>query len=238
MNAEPSPVAAASDAPSMIDFPGRLAALVFTAGCPFACGYCHNIVLCDPSIPRWTWADVDERIGHWKAQWVDAVVVGGGEPTIHGDGLDRLIDRCREAGLAVKLDTNGAFPDVLARLIDRVDYIAMDVKTAPSRHAEWTGWADVSALSESIRLIRASGRLHEFRTTVVRSHHTPEVMDELAGWLDGAEPWVLQPFVPRETLTDARLRTEPRTPRDYLYLLHERLRPRFPVEIRGTRSST
>ena len=153
---------------TLIDFPGRPAAIVFTQGCNFRCRYCHNPELVYPHLftepisEEEIWSFLKRRQGT-----LEGVVVSGGEPTLHKD-LPAFMARLKELGYAVKLDTNGARPAVLKELIEKklVDYIAMDLKAPLEKYAAITG-IEVSPalLQESMNLIRQSGLVYEFRTT-------------------------------------------------------------------------
>ncbi|MBN2538411.1 MAG: anaerobic ribonucleoside-triphosphate reductase activating protein, partial [Deltaproteobacteria bacterium] len=157
---------------SLIDYPGRICATIFTQGCNFRCPYCHNPELVEPSLFRRTIIDdevfsfLDKRRGK-----LDAVNITGGEPTLQPD-LIECIKIIRSMGYMVKIDTNGSFPEVLRKLIDDnlLDYIAMDVKAPPEKYGEVTGSSiAVDNIAESIHLIMDSGIDYEFRTTIVKS---------------------------------------------------------------------
>lgn len=108
---------------SLLDFPDKISAIVFTAGCNFRCGYCHNPELINSIAPV---QDVFEflktRVGR-----LDGVVITGGEPCLQKD-LPEFIKKIKSLGFAVKLDTNGSFPEMLAKVLPDIDYIAMDIK--------------------------------------------------------------------------------------------------------------
>lgn len=153
---------------SLSDFPGRIAAVVFTQGCNWRCPWCHNPSLVYPD--RYGEAlpvePVLARLAKLRER-LDGVVVTGGEPTLH-PGLTTFLARIKFLGLAVKLDTNGSRPAVLRDLIlaRRVDFVAMDVKAPWPRYREAAG-VDVApaALQETIALLRESGTPHQLRTT-------------------------------------------------------------------------
>ena len=192
---------------SLLDFPGRLAALVFTGGCNLTCPYCHNpgLVL-DPGQypdypPEDLLADLRRRSG-----FIDGVVVSGGEPTLE-PGLEEFLCRLKGMGLQVKLDSNGLLPAVLRRLLDRklIDYLAIDLKTAPERYSELHSRAvDSAPLLESIELARAADCAYEFRTTCVPGLVEAADIKAMGEAIRGARLWVLQQFVPQHTL-DATL---------------------------------
>lgn len=149
-----------------IDYPDRLAAVVFCQGCPWRCGYCHNRALLDASAPvKIAWDEVlsflDRRRG-----LLDAVVFSGGEPTMQ-PGLKQAVLTVRERGFLVGLHTAGAFPESLRELLPHLDWVGTDIK-APFADYEWiTGVAGSGEKAElSARLVRGSNVFHQFRTTV------------------------------------------------------------------------
>lgn len=183
---------------TLLDFPGRVACTVFTAGCNFRCPFCHNasLVLGDGggSIPE------KEVLDHLEARRgrLTGICISGGEPTLQPD-LEGFIRRVRELGYAVKLDTNGYRPEVLERLLTEglIDYIAMDIKTSRERYAAVSGidGIDVGKIEESATLVMRSGVPYEFRTTVVRELHSAEDFVKIGEWLAGAEQYFLQGFI-------------------------------------------
>ena len=153
---------------TLIDFPGRPAAIVFTQGCNFRCRYCHNPELVyphlfEPSMPEEeVWTFLKRRQGT-----LEGVVISGGEPTLQED-LVRFMADLKALGYKTKLDTNGTRPEVLRELIDKklVDYIAMDLKAPFEKYAAVTGVeANSAVLQQSMDLIRQSGLEYQFRTT-------------------------------------------------------------------------
>ncbi len=153
---------------TLIDFPGRPAAIVFTQGCNFRCRYCHNPELVyphlfTPSMPEEEiWTFLKRRQGT-----LEGVVVSGGEPTLQED-LVRFMSELKALGYQTKLDTNGTRPEVLRELIDKklVDFIAMDLKAPFEKYAAITGVeANSTVLQQSMDLIRQSGLEYQFRTT-------------------------------------------------------------------------
>jgi pyruvate formate lyase activating enzyme len=194
---------------SLIDFPGRISAIVFTQGCNFRCPYCHNPELVDPAqygqtLPE---AEVISFLEKRRGR-LDAVTLTGGEPTLQPD-IDRFLREIKRMGYLTKIDTNGSNPDVIERLIrgSLIDYLAMDVK-GPLRKYEWIANVKVETakIRKSIELIAASGIEHEFRTTVVRSQLDHEDLVATAELLNEGV-YLLQPFVPAKCL-DQRFLTE------------------------------
>ena len=187
---------------SLIDFPGKVSCVVFLSGCNFSCPYCHNPELAQGGYPaRLSLAEVMAFLQSRRA-FLDGVVISGGEPCLRPD-LPVLCRAIRELGLAVKLDTNGSRPDVLEQVIDAalVDYIAMDLKTAPDNYGpplcpEGSG----KAVVKSIDLIMKSSVDYEFRTTCVPPFVDEEIMKRMAGAIKGARRYILQKFNPATVL--------------------------------------
>jgi len=187
---------------SLIDYPGRISAIVFTQGCNFRCPYCHNPELVDPAQygPILSEEEVISFLEKRRGK-LDAVTVTGGEPTLQPD-LDRFLQEIKGMGYLTKIDTNGSNPDVLERLIrDRlVDYLAMDVKGPLHKYERIANVKVKTAkIRRSIELITASGIDHEFRTTVVRSQLDHEDLIATAELLKKGL-YVLQSFVPAKCL--------------------------------------
>ena len=187
---------------SLIDYPGRISAIVFTQGCNFRCPYCHNPELVDPAQygPILSEEEVISFLEKRRGK-LDAVTVTGGEPTLQPD-LDRFLQEIKGMGYLTKIDTNGSNPDVLERLIRGrlVNYLAMDVK-GPLKKYERIANVKVKTakIRRSIELITASGIEHEFRTTVVRSQLDNEDLIATAELLKKGL-YVLQSFVPAKSL--------------------------------------
>ncbi len=188
---------------SLIDYPGKICAVVFTQGCDFRCPYCHNPELANPGLYEKCLPEKDifdflsKRMGK-----LDAVTITGGEPTIHSD-LIEFVERVRSMGFLVKVDTNGSHPEVLKRLIDSnlIDYIAMDVKAPLERYAEITGSGiNPANIEKSIGLIMNSAIDYEFRTTIVRSLLCEKDLLKIGEAIKGAGKLFLQRFVPSKTL--------------------------------------
>ncbi len=208
----------------MVDYPGRIAAVFFTPGCNFRCGYCHNPGLRDPGAARWTWRELRERCERLEAQWVDAAVVTGGEPTLQPE-LPGLLQTLRGRGWRVKLDTNGSRPDRLAACLPWVDYVAMDIKADDAGYEPLTGFGNLEALRESIRLLMTGRVAYEFRTTAIDDIHDEETIRAMGESVRGARLHVLQGFVPRDELVDAAFVARPATPRPRLEALAAILEP-------------
>jgi pyruvate formate lyase activating enzyme len=181
---------------SLIDFPGTVACVIYTSGCNFTCPYCHNPELAAGPVKGTGSHDLQEILAFIQSRkgLVDGVVITGGEPCLHADLAD-VIQRIRDKGAAVKLDTNGSRPEILADLLNRslVDYVAMDIKTGPDRYPDlMTGNLSVNTIQNSIHLIMDQAPAYEFRTTCVRPFINDEIMKQISTWIRGAQQAVLQ----------------------------------------------
>ena len=181
---------------TLLDFPGKTAATVFLAGCNMRCPFCHNSRLVEghdfEDIPEEDFFKyLEKRVG-----LLDGVCITGGEPLLR-DGLRDFILKIRSLGYLVKLDTNGSLPDRLEKLLDVVDYVAMDIKNTPEKYPLTVGVEnfDVSLILRSVELLKTSGVDHEFRTTLVDGLHTPDDVEAIAQWLGDGEKYFLQKFV-------------------------------------------
>ena len=172
---------------TLIDFPGRPAAVIFTQGCNFRCRYCHNPELVYPHM--FTEPVAEEEIDAFlkrRQGTLEGVVVSGGEPTLFDD-LPQFLSKLKSMGYAVKLDTNGTRPDMLKEIIDNklVDFIAMDLKAPLEKYALITGVEfNMSIIQQSMDLIRSAGIGYEFRTTYDKEVLTDadiEAISQMAG---------------------------------------------------------
>ncbi len=200
---------------SLLDFPGRIASLVFWGGCNLTCPFCHNqaLVLKPENYPDLNPADLLADLVMRKS-FIDGIVVSGGEPTLHSDLLPFLTE-VKALGLAVKLDTNGLAPQRIAELIDRhlIDYLAIDLKTIPARYPELhTGAVSVDNLVETVRLCTDAAVELEYRTTCVPGWVDEEVIVKLGELIDGAPLWALQQYHPEHALCEEARQVTPYLP--------------------------
>lgn len=182
---------------TLLDYPGRTACTVFTGGCNLRCPFCHNAglvrtPLAGPNLTDEVLAYLAKRKGI-----LDGVCVTGGEPLLQPD-LVGFLQAVKEMGYAVKLDTNGMLPQRLAGVLatNLVDYVAMDIKSSPDGYPAATGTdADVSAVSDSLSILRGSGIPFELRTTAVRGIHTEADFDAIGRWIGDVPAYFIQRFV-------------------------------------------
>lgn len=193
---------------SFIDWDGRTTAVIFTKGCNFRCGFCHNPALVLPRLfSTLPVVNVEEVIQYLKGRvgWLDGVVVTGGEPTIHAT-LPTLLERIKSLGFEIKLDTNGTNPKMVERLISSklVNYVAMDIKTTlqePNYQKIVRSVVPnaVSLVEQTLQVLRHSGIGYQLRTTVVPQCHTAQVVEALKVQFK-SESYVLQEYRDGDTV--------------------------------------
>lgn len=219
---------------SLIDYPGKVAAIVFTQGCNFRCPYCHNPELVlpecfNPAIPE------DEVLSFLKRRrgQLTGVVITGGEPT-QQKGLIPFLQKIKGFGYAIKLDTNGSHPQVLKEVIQQrlADYIAMDVKAPLNEYRKVAG-AEVSTpcIQESIEIIRMSALPYEFRTTLVKPLISAENLPAISALIGDAPQYTIQMFRPDDKLLDKTLRDKNHYTEDEISAIKEQWErhPALPV---------
>lgn len=194
---------------SLLDYPDKISAIVFTQGCNFRCGYCHNPQLLKSENGIY---DVDAFFDFLKKRQgkLDGVVVTGGETTLQPD-LKLFIQKIKELGFLVKLDTNGTNPQILKELINEklVDYIAMDIKAPIEKYQLITNSKiDTSKIEESIKIIMSSNIDYEFRTTVLPIQIEIEDFNSIGKLLQGAKRYYIQKFVVQSEILDSSLKEE------------------------------
>lgn len=184
---------------TLLDFPGHVAATVFTGGCNLRCPFCHNALLVTELDDAEQYSQ-EEILSYFKkrAGVLDGVCITGGEPLIQPN-IGKFIKKIKDIGLSVKLDTNGTFPEKLEKLISSklIDYVAMDIKNSKDAYAKSVGANsfDITPIEQSVKLLLQGDVDYEFRTTVVRELHTEKNIEEIAKWICGAKRYFLQNFV-------------------------------------------
>ncbi|MGB9743436.1 MAG: anaerobic ribonucleoside-triphosphate reductase activating protein [Minisyncoccales bacterium] len=224
---------------TLIDYPGRLAATVFLAGCNFHCPFCYSAELVLPEkIKEQPVIDEADFFSFLKKRkkFLDGVVICGGEPTLNQD-LPQFCQKIKKLGYLVKLDTNGSQPLVLKKLIEEklIDYVAMDVK-APLETAKYekaTGVkVNLADIKQSIKIIKTSAIDYEFRTTVVPTIQTAEDIGQLVQAMAPAKRYYLQKFLPQKTLNPDLEKIKPYSD-DFLLNIKKRIAGLFEIcEIR------
>ena len=192
---------------SLLDFPDKISAIVFTQGCNFNCGYCHNPDLLNSKKDIYSTDVFFEFLDKRKGK-LDGVVITGGEATLQPD-LIPFIKEIKSKGFLVKLDTNGYYPEVIKQALPFIDYIAMDIKAPLSKYGEITKVEiDTQRITQSIELIMASNVRYEFRTTVLKSQLSYSDFEEIGKLIKGAEKYYLQKFEAKTAINDETLKEE------------------------------
>jgi pyruvate formate lyase activating enzyme len=201
---------------TFIEYPGKIAAMIFLPNCNFKCSFCFNPELIEDSEKI---KDIDEKevfdFLEKQKKWLDALVISGGEPLLHKD-LPDFIKKIKTMGYLVRIYTNGTNPNMLKELIDNklIDSVAMDIK-APLTEEKYEAVTNVKDIVEnvkkSISLIMNSGIDYEFRTTVVPGLHSEKDIEEIAKYIKDAKLFVLQKFLPENALDEKlkKLKTQP-----------------------------
>lgn len=188
---------------TLLDYPGHIAATIFTGSCNFRCPFCQNgeLVLCPETQPLLLEEEIFDFLKKRKGI-LQGVCITGGEPTLQADLLN-FIRKVREIGYLIKLDTNGYRPEVLDHLIDEklLDFIAMDIKSCKENYSQAAGIdVDIQKIEHSVESVRNSGIPYEFRTTVVKNLHSLDTFEKIGKWLKGSRAYYLQQFQDSETV--------------------------------------
>ncbi|MDD4032707.1 MAG: anaerobic ribonucleoside-triphosphate reductase activating protein [Bacteroidales bacterium] len=196
---------------SLIDYPGLVAAVVFTKGCNFRCGYCHNPGLVLPRLfEKKSTYPVKTILDYLKdrAGWLDGVVVTGGEPTIHND-LPEFLKTLKDIGYRVKLDTNGSHPSMLKHILKEklADYIAMDIKTLLKKepYGEITGLSEMDHIMKDIytsfEILKNAEIEVEFRTTVIPGVHNDKILASIKSEVGEEYRYIMNEFREGKTIS-------------------------------------
>lgn len=232
---------------TLLDYPGHVAATIFLSGCNFRCPFCHNmnLVLGQLTDESDKTSISDDELFDFlrKRQGVlEGVCITGGEPTLYKD-LPELLQKIKDLGYLIKLDTNGSNPDMIKDLYNKnlIDYIAMDIKSSFSNYIDICGLSEILSdeqqadllknISESIQFIMSCGIEYEFRTTAIKQYHTMEVMNEIGNMLGGAKRYFIQEFKDSEFVINHELSAVDRdTMKEYESLLSDYIEE---VRLRG-----
>jgi len=220
---------------SLLDYPDRISAIVWTSGCNFRCPFCYNKNLALGTAELFPEDEILSFLSKRKAL-LEGVVISGGEPLLHDDIID-FVKKIKDLRLLVKIDTNGAFPGRLSELFDQklVDYVAMDVKAPKKKYPQLTGInTDLSKIEASIDLLKTKAPAYEFKTTFIPDLLTKEDIIEIAQWLKGADAYFLQQFKIKTPLLSSTLETTVPYPREYLLDTLKEIKPFYKrCAIRG-----
>lgn len=214
---------------TLIDYPGKIAATVFLAGCNLRCPWCYSSELVLPEkikeqpviSEKELFSFLNERKG-----LLEGVVICGGEPTINKD-LPDLLKRIKKMGFSLKLDSNGTNPEILENLVGKnlIDYVAMDVKLPKEKYKEVLG-VDPERIDRSISFLKKGKADYEFRTTVVPGVLEKEDILKIADWIKGSKKYYLQNFRAEKTIDPSFAKRKPYSD-EYLKEILESIRPLF-----------
>lgn len=220
---------------TLLDFPGHVAATVFTGGCNLRCPFCHNAALVTEIDPD-TLYNIDDVLSFLSSRvgLLDGVAITGGEPLLQFD-IAGFIKKIKAMGYKVKLDTNGSYPDKLSEIIEEklVDYIAVDIKNSKEKYSQTVGIEnfDTDKIERTAELLKNGGIDYEFRTTVVKEFHTVEDIKKIGEWVGGAPRYFLQNFVDSGNLIGENMSA---VSKETLIEMKKTAEPYFKsVEIRG-----
>ena len=186
---------------SFIDYPDKICSVLFISGCNFKCPYCHNGHVVNQQGNSFVQEDIITFLKS-RRKFLDGVCISGGEPTLYEE-LYSFINKIKEEGFLVKLDTNGTNPQMLKELLARnmLDYVAMDIKAPLNKyHIVTKSTVDMNFIKDSVQLIRESAIDYEFRTTICEELLSEEDILDIAEWIQGSKRYYLQNFHDRDTV--------------------------------------
>ena len=211
---------------SSIEFHGNMSLVIFMSKCPLACRYCHNVELLEDDTEK-TFEEIKSEIDN-AADFIDAVVLSGGEPLMQLDALIELLTYIKGIGLKTKLDTSGIYPDKIEKLLDLglLDFVSLDVKAPFEKYRKVTGANVGSQVKKSMKLLNSDDNVHlEVRTTYVPTLHTKKDIQNLVNDVEG-DIYTIQQFRNKNVLDPALEKVEVPNPHD-LRKLAEQIRPLF-----------
>jgi pyruvate formate lyase activating enzyme len=210
---------------SSVEFHGNMSLVIFMSKCPLACRYCHNVELLEDNTEK-SFEEIKQEIDS-SADFLDAIVISGGEPLVQPDAVIEILTYVRQIGLKTKLDTSGIYPDHLKKILDLdlLDYVSLDVKTTFSKYRKITGANVGFQVKKSMDLINQAGVHLEIRTTYVPTLHTKKDIMNLVDEID-AEIYTIQQFRNRNVLDPALEKVEVPNPHDLVELAKE-IKPYF-----------
>lgn len=211
---------------SSVEFHGNMSLVLFMSGCPLTCRYCHNVELLDDKTEK-SLEEIKKEIDS-SADFLDAIVISGGEPLMQTDAIIEIFSYVRQIGLKTKLDTSGVYPDKIKQLLDLklLDFVSLDVKTTFSKYRKITGSNVGFQVKKSMELINADENVHlEVRTTYVPTLHTKKDIINLADEIE-ADIYTIQQFRNKNVLDPALEKVEVPNPHDLADLARE-IKPYF-----------
>ena len=215
---------------SSVEFHGNMSLVIFMSKCPLACRYCHNVELLEDNTEK-SFEEIKHEIDS-SADFLDAIVISGGEPLVQPDAVIEILTYVREIGLKTKLDTSGIYPENLKKILDLdlLDYVSLDVKTTFSKYRKITGANVGFQVKKSMDLINQAGIHLEIRTTYVPTLHTKKDIKNIADEIE-AEVYTIQQFRNKNVLDPALEKVDVPNPHDLVKLANE-VKPYFKGQLK------
>lgn len=211
---------------SSVEFHGNMSLVIFMSKCPLACRYCHNVELLEDDTQK-TFEEVKKDIDH-SADFIDAVVISGGEPLMQLDALIELFTYIKSIGLKTKLDTSGIYPEKIEKLLELelLDFVSLDIKAPFEKYKKVTGAKVGSQVKKSMKLLNNDDNVRlEVRTTYVPTLHTKKDIHNLVSDVEG-DIYTIQQFRNKNVLDPALEEVEVPNPHDLIKLAKE-IKPLF-----------
>ncbi len=202
---------------STVDYSGKVSSVIFFHGCNFRCPFCYNIALIEGNdYQELEITEVIEKIKK-NREFIDAVAITGGEPTLQIEGLKELCKGLKSMKLLVKLDTNGYMPDMVKKLLDGklLDFVSVDIKASSDKYNKLSGInCDLTRVKRTLEILRDSGVDYELRTTIVPgANDSEEDIRKVCDFIKPAKAYVLQQFRHEGGTLDKSLSNTPKTKR-------------------------
>ena len=215
---------------SSVEFHGNMSLVIFMSKCPLACRYCHNVELLEDDTEK-SFEEIKKEIDS-SADFLDAIVISGGEPLVQTDAVIEILTYVRQIGLKTKLDTSGIYPDKIQQLLDLnlLDYVSLDVKNTFSKYKKITGANVGFQVKKSMELINEAGVHLEIRTTYVPTLHTKKDIKNIADEIE-AEVYTIQQFRNKNVLDPALEKVDVPNPHDLVKLANE-IKPYFKGQLK------
>jgi len=216
---------------SSVEFHGNISLVLFMSGCPLTCRYCHNVELLDDTTEK-SFEEIRQEIDS-SADFLDAIVISGGEPLLQLDALIEIFTYVREIGLKTKLDTSGIYPEKIQKLLELnlLDFVSLDVKTVFSKYRKITGSNVGFQVKKSMELLNADENVTlEIRTTYVPTLHTKKDIINLVDEIE-ADIYTIQQFRNKNVLDPSLEKVEVPNPHDLERLARE-IKPYFKGQVK------
>ena len=213
---------------SLLDYPDKICAIIWTVGCNFRCPFCYNKDLVLNQIESLNENEILSFLKKRKGK-LDALCISGGEPLLNDD-IFYFIEKVKKLNYLIKIDTNGYFPNKLKNLINEnlVDYVSMDVKAPKNKYNILSGVnVDISKINESINILKNDAFDYEFKTTVVPGYLDKEDIIKIAKWLDGSNRYYIQQFKRNYSMISSEMKKIKPYTKTYLNEILTEIKPFF-----------